>query len=91
MDHEKRRILFKALGDKTRYRIVSILANHEKCACELPKLVKRAQPTVSLQLKYLVRAGILSNRKDGKEVVYWVSNSRVRRLLGRGTNPRQSL
>jgi ArsR family transcriptional regulator len=74
---------FKALGDKTRYKIVSALAGRERCACELPKLVKRAQPTVSLQLKYLTKAGILSNRREGKKVIYGISDKRVQQLFGK--------
>lgn len=75
--------LFKALGDKTRYKIVAALARHERCACELPKLVKRAQPTVSLQLKYLTNAGILSSRREGKKIIYWIGDKRVQRLFGK--------
>ncbi len=74
--------LFKALGDETRYGIVKALSTGEKCACELPELVKRAQPTTSLQLKYLTRIGILSNRRDGKKVIYRITDIRVRQMFG---------
>ncbi len=74
-------ILFKALGDKTRYQIVNALLKEELCACELPEIVKRAQPTVSLQLKYLANVGVLSSRRDGKRVIYRVADQRARRLM----------
>ncbi len=85
MDDKQQRnyVLFKALGDKTRYNIISELIKQERCACELPKLVNRAQPTVSLQLKYLAKAGILSNRKEGKKMIYKISNRQVLRLFGK--------
>jgi len=73
--------VFEALGDPTRYKMVFALLSGEKCACELPSLVGRAQPTVSLQLKRLVKAGILSARKDGKKVIYKISDARVKKLL----------
>ena len=73
--------LFKALGDRTRYNLVSVLINGERCACELPGLVKRAQPTVSLQLKYLLEAGVLSSRRDGKKVLYRIADGRTERFL----------
>ena len=73
--------LFKALGGKTRYNIVLALLDGERCACELPGLVKRAQPTVSLQLKYLVNSGILSARRDGKKMLYCITDERVKRLF----------
>jgi ArsR family transcriptional regulator, lead/cadmium/zinc/bismuth-responsive transcriptional repressor len=74
--------LFRALGDQTRYRIISSLLQGEKCACELPKLVGRAQPTTSLQLRYLVDAGILSSRRDGRKILYRIKDARVRRMMG---------
>lgn len=73
--------VFRALGDPTRYKIASILVSKERCACELPLLVGRSQPTTSLQLKSLVKAGILSVRKDGKKRIYRLSDSRVKKLL----------
>jgi ArsR family transcriptional regulator len=73
--------LFKALGDETRYKIVCSLQNGEKCACKLPELVKRAQPTVSLQLKYLTKAGILSSRRKGKNIYYKISNKKIAQIM----------
>ncbi len=76
--------VFEELGDPTRYRIVQTLLSGERCACELPLLVDRAQPTVSLQLKHLTKAGILSARKEGKKVIYMISDARVKKLLKEG-------
>lgn len=76
--------VFRELGDETRFGLVSALLPGERCACELPALVKRAQPTVSLQLKRLVKAGVLSSRREGKKVIYWVSDARVKKLLAAG-------
>ncbi len=73
--------LFKALGDRTRYNIATFLLDGEKCACELPALVKRAQPTVSLQLKCLEKAGIVESRRDGKKRLYRVSSPAARKML----------
>ena len=76
--------IFKALGDKTRYRIVTVLLDGERCACELPAIVKRAQPTVSLQLKCLAKAGVVSARRDGKKVIYRIANPMVKQLVHKG-------
>ena len=73
----KEQILFKALGDKTRFNIVLALLEGEKCACVIPNIVNRAQPTVSLQLKYLTKIGILSSRRDGKKILYKIADKRV--------------
>lgn len=59
----------KALADPVRLRLVSIVATAdtgEVCACDLPGLVGRSQPTVSHHLSLLVRAGILDREQRGK-------------------------
>jgi len=76
--------IFKALGDRTRYNIVLALLDGERCACEIPTIVKRAQPTVSLQLKCLAKAGIVSARRDGKKVIYRIANPMVKQLVRKG-------
>ncbi|MFH0885248.1 MAG: metalloregulator ArsR/SmtB family transcription factor [Candidatus Micrarchaeota archaeon] len=73
--------LFKALSDSTRLKLVEILLDGEKCACELPAMVGKAQPTVSLQLKKLHEAGVVSCRKDGVKSIYRVSDPKIKRLL----------
>ncbi|VVC02750.1 Putative arsenical resistance operon repressor ArsR [Candidatus Bilamarchaeum dharawalense] len=73
--------LFKALGDSTRFKLVKILIRGERCACELPRMVGKAQPTTSLQLKKLVSAGVLSCKKDGVKSIYKISNQKIAKLL----------
>jgi ArsR family transcriptional regulator, arsenate/arsenite/antimonite-responsive transcriptional repressor len=61
--------LFKALADPVRVRLVSIIAGTpggEICACDLPALLDRAQPTISHHLSVLVRAGLIDREQRGK-------------------------
>lgn len=59
--------VLKALADPARLRLVSIIAaNGEMCACDLPALVRRTQPTVSHHLAQLVNAGLLHREQRGK-------------------------
>jgi ArsR family transcriptional regulator len=61
--------VLKALADPVRLRLVSIIATAptgEVCACDLPALVDRTQPTVSHHLSLLVRAGVLERDQRGK-------------------------
>ena len=61
--------VLKALADPVRLRLVSIVAaatDGEVCACDLPALVDRSQPTVSHHLSQLVGAGILDREQRGK-------------------------
>lgn len=73
--------LFKALSDETRFRIVCSLLEGELCACKIPKIVGKAQPTVSLQLKKLVRLGVLKKRRQGKFVHYSIKDRLVVDIL----------
>jgi ArsR family transcriptional regulator, arsenate/arsenite/antimonite-responsive transcriptional repressor len=61
--------LLKALADPVRLQLVSIVATAdagEVCACDLPEMVGRSQPTVSHHLTQLVRAGLLDREQRGK-------------------------
>jgi ArsR family transcriptional regulator, arsenate/arsenite/antimonite-responsive transcriptional repressor len=61
--------LFKALADPVRLRLMSFLTSEpgrEICACDLPELLDRSQPTVSHHLGQLVKAGLLEREQRGK-------------------------
>jgi len=77
----KKIYMFKALGDETRLKIVEFLLDGEKCVCEIFPHVKRTQSTVSIQLGKLENLGILSSRREGKNIYYKISNEKVRRLI----------
>ena len=69
--------VFRALSNPVRTRIIEVIGNGELCACEIPRKVGRAQPTVSQHLKLLEDAGILVSRRDGKKVLYSVRSGAV--------------
>ena len=59
---------FKAMGDPTRLRLLSLVAAHENgeaCVCDLNEPLDLSQPTVSHHLKILVDAGLLTRTKRG--------------------------
>jgi ArsR family transcriptional regulator len=61
-------MLFKALADPARIKIVNLLARRGEpvCACELPPVLGLAQATVSHHLKRLTDAGFLEREQRGK-------------------------
>lgn len=64
---------FKVLGDATRLRLLSLIANDpsgEACVCDLVEPMELSQPTVSHHLKVLHGAGLLSREKRGTWVYY---------------------
>lgn len=67
--------MFKALGDPTRVRLLSLIASHkdgEACICDLSDSVALAQPTISHHMKQLVDAGLLTREQRGKWAYYRV-------------------
>jgi ArsR family transcriptional regulator len=67
--------IFKALGDPTRLRLLSLVAAHkggEACICELTIPVGLSQATVSHHMKQLVDAGLLTREQRSKWAYYRV-------------------
>jgi len=77
--------IFKALGDPTRVRLVSLIAAHadgETCVCALTDPVGLSQPTVSHHLKQLVDAGLLTREQRGHWSFYRVVDGALDSLAG---------
>jgi ArsR family transcriptional regulator len=68
-------VVFKALADKTRLRILALLGSNEVCVCHLHDSLGLPQPTVSRHLAYLRRAGLVAVRRDGVWMHYQVARS----------------
>ena len=73
-------IIFKALSDENRIRILKMLRNGEKCACKLLEELNISQPTLSHHMKILCDAGIVTGRKDGKWMHYSICCNGVKRV-----------
>jgi ArsR family transcriptional regulator len=59
--------VLKALADPVRLKLVNLIAKSgEACACDLPMLLDRTQPTISHHLSILVKAGVLAREQRGK-------------------------
>lgn len=59
---------FKAIGDPTRLRLLSLVAAHEDgeaCVCDLNEPLDLSQGTVSHHLRILVETGFLTRTKRG--------------------------
>jgi len=70
--HDELEILFQALGDKTRLRLLSLLSGGEMSVGELVERLGESQPKVSRHLAYLRGAGVVSTRRDGKAIYYFL-------------------
>ena len=59
-------LFFAALADKTRLRLLNLMAMDEICVCFFVETLAESQPKVSRHLAYLRRAGLVKVRRDGK-------------------------
>lgn len=63
-------LIFKALGDETRLKIVEMLSCGELCACDILESFHITQPTLSYHMKILTDCGLIRNRKEGSWIRY---------------------
>lgn len=61
---------FKAFADRTRLRILGLLAGGEICVCNIHECLSIPQPTASRHLAYLRNKGLVVTRKEGLWVHY---------------------
>jgi DNA-binding transcriptional ArsR family regulator len=65
----------RALGDLTRLRIAAaLLDGAELCVCDTAWVVAAPQALVSHHLRQLRAAGLVTSRKDGRMVMYRLSD-----------------
>jgi DNA-binding transcriptional ArsR family regulator len=80
----------QALADPTRLLLAAALAEaDELCVCDLAWIVERAQNLVSHHVRVLRREGLVRSRREGKMVMYGLTES-GRALLAAVLQPRSS-
>ena len=66
-------LLFKALADRTRLRLLNLMGAGEVCVCFFVEVLGVNQPKISRHLAYLRRAGVVAARREGKWMHYRVA------------------
>lgn len=74
-------VIFKALSDPTRVKILYALLNYEICVGEMCKVLDLPQSHVSHQLKILREKNIVTFKKEKKMSFYSICNEEVKDLL----------
>jgi ArsR family transcriptional regulator len=72
--------MLKAISDPKRLRIVDMLSCGELCACKILEEFHITQPTLSHDMKLLVDAGLLQDRREGKNIYYSLRRENLQRL-----------
>lgn len=66
----------QGLGDPTRLSLAAALAEGgELCVCDLAWIMERPQNLVSHHLRVLRTAGLVSSRREGRMVMYALTDS----------------
>ena len=63
-------LLFAALSDRTRLRLLNLMDGREVCVCYFVEILGQSQPKISRHLAYLRRAGVVTARREGKWMHY---------------------
>ncbi len=74
--------LFRVLADRTRVKIVNMLAHSDEplCVCTLVPSLDLAQPTVSYHLKQLADAGLIERERRGTFAFYRLADGALEQL-----------
>ena len=73
--------LLSQLVDPTRIRIFWLLCHYEGCVINISAIMNMSSPAVSHHLRSLKTAGLIENRRVGKEVYYKAVDSDEVRFL----------
>ena len=73
--------IFKLMDDNSRIRIFWLLCHCEECVINIPALVDMSSPAVPHHLRQLKNGGLITSRREGKEVYYRAADTPQSRLL----------
>ena len=76
--------LFKTFGDTTRIKILYALFESELCVNDIAQVVGISQSAVSHQLRTLKQSRLVRAKRDGKNVMYSLSDDHVHSMLAQG-------
>ena len=75
-------LIFRALADPTRLRILAMVRQMELSVGELAQVLGQSQPRVSRHVKILTDAGVCGRRREGSWVFLGLGSSVTPQLLG---------
>lgn len=73
--------IFNQLCDSTRLRILWLLCHSEECVGDIAAAIDMSAPAVSHHLRTLRQTGLISGRREGKEVLYTLQETKEAKLV----------
>jgi ArsR family transcriptional regulator len=74
--------VFSALADPARLRILAVLADAERCVCEIRSAVPIAANLLSYHLRVLREAGLIESNRRGRWIDYRLAASAAALVTG---------
>jgi len=71
-------LLFKALADQSRLKILMALHQEEMCVCDLAAFLGVSESAVSHQLRMLRQMDLVANRREGPVLYYRLTDAHGR-------------
>lgn len=69
--------LFRSLGQPARLEILLAIGMGEACVCHLEAALGQRQAYISQQLMALRKAGLVSSRREGRNIYYRLANPEI--------------
>ena len=76
--------LFKVFSDTTRIKILFALMDNDLCVADIAETINASQSAVSHQLRILKQARLVKFQREGKNVIYSLSDDHVHTMLDQG-------
>ncbi|MBQ9282663.1 MAG: helix-turn-helix transcriptional regulator [Treponema sp.] len=76
--------LFKIFGDSTRIKILFALLGRELAVNDIADVLGMTQSAISHQLRVLKTNGLVRYRREGKSLIYALSDEHVSKILNMG-------
>lgn len=76
--------VFKVFSDPTRLRILELLKERECNVSEIMEQLNLKQSTVSQHLRSLRECGVVTSKKEGREITYSLRDHKVVEILDLG-------
>lgn len=81
MSNSDKTLIFKALGDETRQKIINMLKRGTLCGCTLLEDLEITQPTLSHHMKLLCELNIVTCEKNGKWSNYTLNKKLFKEII----------
>jgi len=73
--------LLKCVADETRFQILLTLKKSERCVCEIMDELDKEQSLISHHLQALRKCGLIHRRREGKKIMYRISDPSILKFL----------